>query len=651
MNLFFKPFDDMTPEDYADIGLMCGLEVHQQLLTKRKLFCHCPAGRYSSAYDAEILRQMRPTLSELGEYDGTALMEKKTRKNIYYRIHRDTVCTYDIDDTPPFFPDDQAIDIALEVALLLNLNMVGEMHIARKQYLDGSIPAGFQRTAILGVSGWIPYKDRRIGIRQLSIEEDSCREVTDVGHERVLLTDRLGMPLVETVTEPEMYTPRATAEVCQIIRMLCRATGKVRTGYGAGRQDVNVSVRGGTRIEIKGVPQIKRIPLLVYNEARRQWSLLQIRDELKRRGITTDTFSWTATDVTRNVRKTHFPPIRDALGHGQRVQCVVLRGFAGLLNLEIQEYTTFGKEFSDRVRVIACLTRQPNIVHSDTASELLSVRDWKELRRRAKSGDQDALVLVWGDEADVRTACEEIAVRAREATLGVPSDTRQALKDGTNGFERVLPGAERMYPDTDLPPMNIAPQRLDRIAALLPPKPWDREKRYRKLGLSDHAIHVLFRRNRATLFERLMDELGIDPGFATRILVEQFTAFSREGLPIYSLCDDDVFEVFKALAAGDFSQEGVTIVLGRALRTPIDIAFDGSHVAAELNEFPPPATVDELDTRIQAHLSNGEAAGKPASKTHRIIMGRLMAEFRGRLHGTLIAERLRDSQLKVAEGT
>ena len=169
MPFSFKPFDQMTPEDYAAVGVRCGLEVHRQLVTRTKLFCRCPAGRYSYEYDTEILRHMRPTLSELGEYDGTALMEKKTHKNIHYQIHHDTVCTYEFDDTPPFFIADDALDAAIELALLLRLNLVSELHIARKQYLDGSIPTGFQRTTILGVNGWIPYKSRKIGIRQLIV--------------------------------------------------------------------------------------------------------------------------------------------------------------------------------------------------------------------------------------------------------------------------------------------------------------------------------------------------------------------------------------------------------------------------------------------------------------------------------------------------
>ncbi|CAG0958580.1 partial Aspartyl/glutamyl-tRNA(Asn/Gln) amidotransferase subunit B, partial [Anaerolineae bacterium] len=241
----FKPFSEMTDADYAAVGFRSGLEIHQQLLTTKKLFCRCPAGRYSEEYNAEILRHMRPTLSELGEYDGTALMEFKTRKEIIYLINRDTVCTYEMDDTPPFELNTDALDIALEIAMLYGCAMVDEIHIARKQYLDGSIPTGFQRTTIVGVDGSVPFKDRRIPIVQLGLEEDACREVSDIGHRRTYRTDRLGMPLIETVTAPEMRTPTEVAEVAQLLRRVVRSTGLVRTGAGAAREDVNVSVTGG----------------------------------------------------------------------------------------------------------------------------------------------------------------------------------------------------------------------------------------------------------------------------------------------------------------------------------------------------------------------------------------------------------------------
>ena len=238
--------------DYEQVGLVAGLEVHQQLLTERKMFCHCPAGLYTREHDGVVLRHMRPTLSELGEYDGTALMEFKTRKNIIYLLHESNVCTYEMDDTPPFLVNQQALDVAIEQCLMLGCDIVDEVHIARKQYLDGSIPTGFQRTAIVGVNGHLPFRGRQLGITQVSVEEDSCREVADRGHLVVWRTDRLGMPLIETVTEPELRTPEEVAEAIMLIGLVCRSTGHVRTGLGASRQDINVSVRGGRRVGARG---------------------------------------------------------------------------------------------------------------------------------------------------------------------------------------------------------------------------------------------------------------------------------------------------------------------------------------------------------------------------------------------------------------
>ena len=244
--------------DYAGVGLRVGLEVHQQLLTEQKMFCRCPAGLYTTEHDGAVLRHMRPTLSELGEYDGTALMEFKTRKNIVYLLHESNVCTYEMDDTPPFLVNSRAIDIAIEQCLMLDCDIVDEVHIARKQYLDGSIPTGFQRTAIVGVDGKIPFRGREISVIQVSVEEDSCREVSDRGHLIVWRTDRLGMPLIETVTGPDLRTPEEVEEAILLVGRVCRSTRHVRVGPGASRQDVNVSVRGGRRVEIKGVSSAGR---------------------------------------------------------------------------------------------------------------------------------------------------------------------------------------------------------------------------------------------------------------------------------------------------------------------------------------------------------------------------------------------------------
>ncbi len=644
-----KPFEEMTPADYSEIGLKCGLEVHQQLLTETKLFCRCPAGHYSSAYDAEVLRHMRPTLSEMGEYDGTALMEKKTRKNITYRLHHATVCTYEFDDTPPFLMNEQAIDIALELALLLRLNLVNELHIARKQYLDGSIPAGFQRTTILGIDGWLPFHDRKIGVRQLGLEEDSCREVSDHGHERTYLTDRLGMPLIEVVTEPDMFTPQETGEVCNLIRKVCRSTQKVRRGYGATRQDVNVSVEGGTRIEIKGVPQIWRIPRLIHSEATRQVALLEIMRQLNRRGVTSDSITDTSKDVTPLLAKSSYAPIRSAIDQKLLVRCVMLRGFGGLLKQPTQEHTIFAKEFADRVRVIACLTELPNIVHSDAASESLWPQDWQKLRKRMKARDDDALILVWGDERDTKTACEEILIRAREATVGVPSDTRQPLKDGTNGFERVLPGAERMYPDTDLPPIVISVDRVTQRRDALPEFVWDTEARFRNGGMVEEDIQQLCISPRASLVTRAIEELGISAMLIGVILSQRMRCFARAKLKPDRLSDDALFALFQAHAEHRLAKEGLAWLMETMLDTADNGRITAEDVTAVLEQMDfQPISDSDLRCRIVKLVQESDSSRfATAAKHRRYLMGRIMQELIGHVDGRRVLDIL--TTLQVAD--
>jgi glutamyl-tRNA(Gln) amidotransferase subunit E len=524
-----KKFEEADADDYAALGLKSGLEIHQQLLTDKKLFCRCPVREYTDEYDAEILRHMRPTLSELGEYDGTALMEFKTRKDIIYRIDDQTVCTYEMDDTPPFELNRQALDIALEITMLLNCKLVSEVHIARKQYLDGSIPTGFQRTTILGVDGSIPACGRDIGIIQLGLEEDACREISDRGHTRTYRTDRLGIPLVESVTRPDMKTPREVAEVAQRLRYLVRATGKVRTGIGAARQDVNVSIEGGRRVEIKGVPRIPMIPLLVHNEAYRQKALLEIAEELKRRGITGKTFSCSKHRITDILKNTQYSPAAKSLAGGGEIGAVVIKGYRDILPVKTQPETTFAREISDRVRVIACLDQLPNMTHSDTGGETFSSAEWKRIKNKTGCAEKDVAVVVWGDSTDVETAVDEIEIRARESLTGVINETRQALPDGTTGFERILPGPDRMYPDTDLPPLAITEERIERIREILPPTPDQLEQEYIKIGLRPGLARRMSISNNRQIFDFVSGTVNLQNEELAFIILDRIAPALQEG--------------------------------------------------------------------------------------------------------------------------
>ncbi len=628
----------MTPEDYAAIGFRSGLEIHQQLLTKRKLFCRCPAGLYSTDVDAEILRHMRPTLSELGEYDGTALMEFKTKKEIVYLLKNESVCTYEMDDAPPFEIDPKAVEIATEIALLLKINLVSELHIARKQYLDGSIPAGFQRTTILGVEGRIPYGDREIGIIQLGLEEDSCREVSDVGHRITFRTDRLGTPLIEMVTHPEMRTPKEVAEVAEILRRMVRATGKVRTGSGAGRQDVNVSISGGTRIEIKGVNSIRSIPRLVYNEAMRQHSLLKIREELKKRGVTSETFKVEKSCVTDVIDKTTYLPIVHALEKDGKVGAVKLEGFKGILTHSTQEHTFFAQEISDRVRVIACMMDQPNLLHTDSPDPSISRSHWNRIRKRLNANGDDTVILVWGSDKDVDTAMSEIIIRAKEATEGVPSETRQAFRDGSNGFERILPGPSRMYPDTDSPPLVLDDKLVEKILADLPEMPWSREARLLDLGVAPQVARLLARSVHARTFDKVLDESGCDARLLANFLVRDMRYFRRIGLPLELLSDEALAKVFKAACKGEFVKDALGALLYTYLQVQDKSLEDMIAVISPVGDES--EILDKLIAEaasLQQTLISGSKYGR-----RNYLMGMIMKQLRGRIPAIDVRARLEE---------
>ncbi len=550
-----------TQNDYDRIGFMSGLEVHQQLDTREKLFCRCPAGKYEQddVFDAEVIRHMRPTLSELGEYDGTALMEFKTRKNIVYRIKNETTCTYEVDDTPPFPVNREALDIAIRISLLKKLNIVGEVHITRKQYLDGSIPTGFQRTAIIGVEGVISLRNKTVRLIQLSLEEDSCREISDVGHWRVYKTDRLGMPLIETVTYPDMLNPDEVAEACQIIRFLNRSSGQVRTGIGAARQDVNVSCRGGTRVEIKGVSRIRWIPELTHNEAFRQWALLHIRDKLLKKIKTPTHWEMISMESDPSAFGCRSRALKGLKNNGLKLYAVKLPGFNGILSHFTQPGKTFADELSDRLKVIACIEK-PNMTTHDCLKPLEGEEVFQKVRKHLGCRAGDAALLIWGPSDDIPTALETINERCRMAFEGVPNETRKSFADGTTIFERVLPGADRMYPDTDSAPIPLKDEHITKLGEDLPLLTIEAYHVMKGWGVPEDTYHYIFKNNLFPQLKQMVDG-GEDPVFAGTLLGHSMKFveghYERASGFRYSLIGD----MLKALRNRKLRRELMTLIL------------------------------------------------------------------------------------------
>jgi glutamyl-tRNA(Gln) amidotransferase subunit E len=635
----------LKPLDYDAVGFRSGLEVHQQLFTKHKLFCRCPAGLYTETHDGEVLRHMRPTLSELGEYDGTALMEFKTKKEIVYLLNHLNVCTYEMDDTPPFLVNQEAIDVAIELCLMMNMDIIDEVHIARKQYLDGSIPTGFQRTAIVGVNGWLPFRGRKLTVTHVSVEEDSCREVSDKGHRIVWRTDRLGMPLTETVTGPELVTPDEVRDAILLCGMTARSTRRVRTGIGASREDVNVSVRGGSRCEIKGVPRAGLAVKLVHNEAWRQTNLLKLRDELHARGITAPAaVRAEAYDVSDIWAGVELEFVRRALGNGGKAIAVRVDGVAGLAQHPTQPDTTFLDELAGRIRVIACLDEEPIVLSGGNLPHFLDRnRVLERVRKRARVGANDDVFLVFGPEEDARTAAQEIRLRFADATVGVPNETRQALAGGYTTFERILPGPDRMYPDTDSPPTRVTVDRVAGIKARLKPSPWARIERYMKVRVPEETCRYLIRRGGADLVDAVVEKTGVDVLTAAIEIGQRAKALSRAGVPVSRLGADEWTRVFDLYTDGKIAREAIPVVATRMAKDGLDAA--AACAAEGIGLVGREEWVAELGTPSLEGLTKAKADSR--DRRLRFLTGRAMEKLHGKAPAKDVAAWLSDKLEEV----
>lgn len=631
--------------DYESAGLISGLEVHQQLLTERKLFCRCPAGMYTETHDGEVLRHMRPTLSELGEYDGTALMEFKTKKEIVYLLHKLNMCTYEMDDTPPFLVNQEAIDVAIELCLMMHMDIIDEVHIARKQYLDGSIPTGFQRTAIVAVNGFLPFRGRKLTVTHVSVEEDSCREVRDEGHRIVWRTDRLGMPLTETVTGPELVTPEEVRDAILLCGMTARSTRRVRTGIGASRQDVNVSVRGGNRVEIKGVPRAGYAVKLVHNEGLRQVNLLKMRDLMHSRGLKdAASIRMRAADVSDIVADVELGFLQHALREGGKAYAVKIEGVAGLAEHPTQPDTTFLDELSGRIRVIACLDQQPIVLSSARIPDFPAKgRVVDKLRERLHIGDRDDFFIVCGPEEDCRTAADEIRLRFIDATQGVPKETRQALTGGFTTFERILPGPDRMYPDTDSPPTRIEADRVARIQATLKPTPWARTDRYGAWRVPEETSRYLIRRGGAEILDAVVEQTGVDGLLAAVEIGQRAKALARAGVPVQRLGAAEWVEVFGLFTGGQITREAIPVIASR-------MAKDGlSAVAAAQAEGISVLGRERWQPEVDQITLNGyfKEKGDSAAKRVRFLTGRAMRSLKYKTPAKEMVEYLRGTVEEV----
>jgi Glu-tRNA(Gln) amidotransferase subunit E-like FAD-binding protein len=260
--------------DYQKIGFKCGIELHNRLNTKTKLFCNCKPSFSFDKPSMIIKRKLRAVAGELGQVDVAALYEYLRDRTFFYQIYHDTTCLIESDCEPPRLANKEALEVALQVSLLLKAEIPDEIHIMRKTVIDGSNTCAFQRTAIVGMNGFLDTTQGRVRITNISLEEESAGIVKQEGNEITYRLDRLGIPLIEIGTAPDVKSPEHAKEVAEKLGMIIRSTGKSQRGIGVTRQDVNVSITKGARVEIKGVQELDMIPQIIDNEIKRQQELI-----------------------------------------------------------------------------------------------------------------------------------------------------------------------------------------------------------------------------------------------------------------------------------------------------------------------------------------------------------------------------------------
>jgi glutamyl-tRNA(Gln) amidotransferase subunit E len=539
--------------DYKALGLKTGLEIHIQLNTRRKLFCHCPPVLRDDEPHFKLERRLHVSVSELGAVDPAVLWEVRKRRKYVYEGYRDATCLVELDEEPPHMPDEETLATAVAVAKLFNAKLFDEVHVMRKTVIDGSNVSGFQRTMLVAYGGRAKILGYDIGVETIALEEDAARKMGEEGKIAIYRLDRLGIPLIEIATEPMTYTPQQVEEVAWIIGYSVKITGKAKRGIGTVRQDVNVSIAGGAKTEIKGVPDLSLIPKVIEYEAARQVNLLKIAEELRRRGVQKVELS--TADVTAAFANSKSKIVRRVLDAGGKVIAVKAPGFQKLLGFEVQPGRRLGTELADYVRA---WTELGGLLHSDELPGYGITAE--EVRDVAGRIGVDSFVLLMGvEEKELEEAARIVADRLNMAPLGVPEETRAANPDGTTKFLRPRPGAARMYPETDLPPIKITFELVKKAEEVARVSLEGKLNELVSMGLSRDLALQLIKSPHLEKFDEYVERFkSVPPQLIATILLNVARALSREGVEV---TEEKLISVFEALDRRVITKEAVEDVL------------------------------------------------------------------------------------------
>ena len=619
--------------DYKKIGFKAGLEIHQQLDT-HKLFCKCESV-LTDDVDYSFDRFLRPTQSELGDVDKAALAEARKNRFFHYSASNRSTCLVEADEEPPHAVNPEAVDICLTIAILTNARIVDEIHFMRKIVIDGSNTGGFQRTGLIAVDG----KIKDVGIQTIALEEDSARKLDEKGRTVHYGLDRLGIPLIEIATEPDIKNPLHAREVAERIGMLLQATGRVKRGLGTIRQDLNISIKNGARVEIKGIQSLSSISRVSEKEVHRQLGLIKIKGILNSRIKKSDLENIKMVDLTDFLTTTKSNVVQKQLKNNGCAMGFKLPGFNGLLK---QKDTRLGKEFAVHARIVSGIG---GIIHSDELPGYgITNREIQKIHETLETKKEDAFVIAIGKKEVVIKALQAVIERAKTCLDGVPNEVRRALPDDTTEYLRPMPGAARMYPETDVPPVRIGSNKIDKIRKNLPELPEDKYKRFiEQYKLNNEQAKQILSSGYSDDFEKLVKQLPDLKNVIIRTFLNTFSELEKENIDVSVLDEKILLNVFLRLSQGRFSKEGIPDLLRYLSKNPeadVDTAIKQVGLSS--------AGIDEIQKIIKKIVKEREDFVKQKGiSALSPLMGVVMKELRGKADGKVISEILKKEIQKI----
>ena len=614
--------------NWEELGLMMGLEIHQQLNTKHKLFCPCSTELIDDEFDDGIIRNLRPTQSELGQIDRAALQESLRDMTFKYESFNSHTCLVETDDEPPHALNREALDICITIASLLNMKMVDEFHTMRKQVIDGSNTGGFQRTGLAATDGYLDTPYGRVAIESLGLEEDAARRIDSDDEFTEFRLDRLGIPLAEITTDPSMHHPEQIKEVAYMIGQVLRSTN-VKRGIGTIRQDVNISITRGARVEIKGVQDLDLMPEIVEREVQRQLALADIKDELIKRNASVEDTIYDLDEVFKDTSS-------KILSSAKCIKGIILRGFDGLIGKEIQPGRRFGTELSSYAKKMGV----SGLFHTDELPAYgIGAEEVDAMKEFLKIGPQDAIIIVAHDEDVAVNALNEVIRRANMAFDGVVEETRKALDDGNTEYMRPLPTANRMYLETDIPLFQITNDMVEPIKNNLPELPDEKKERIKKeYKLSEDLASQIVRRLLGDTFESLLSKVKVDPTTVASVLVSDLRDLRREGIDVSIFDEDKLVEVFSLLEEGKISKDAIKDLMVAVSKKPdadvADIAEESNLTL--LSEDAVRDIIHEIATQNESMIKERQMGAMGP------LMGMSMKKLKGKADGSLVNKIVRE---------